>query len=247
MRQGGLPGAVRARAGDLYARGLQRMVNRRLSAYGGGALAGFAGGGNAASNRSLGRRMMMAAGFGADQWPFLDRLWTRESGWSNTARNPSSGAFGIPQGLPPGKMGAAAAGGDPAAQIGWGLGYIRRRYGSPAGAWSHEQRSGWYSRGGPVAWAGAFANGGSFTTNGPTAFIAGEGHRRRERVTVTPANATRTGPVAGAGGHGVHVVFERGSIVVAGDTSEEQATKVAEMVANKLITAIDKKTAGVVS
>ena len=33
---------------------------------------------------------------------------------------------------------------NPATQIAWGLGYISGRYGSPCGAWSHSQSTGWY-------------------------------------------------------------------------------------------------------
>lgn len=86
-------------------------------------------------------------GWGAQQWPCLDRLWERESSWSPTAQNSSSGAYGIPQALPGSKM--ASAGGDWRTnfrtQIDWGLGYINDRYGSPCGAWAHSQRYGWYS------------------------------------------------------------------------------------------------------
>ena len=61
------------------------------------------------------------------------------------ASNPS-GAYGIPQALPGSKM--ASAGPDwqsnPATQIRWGLGYIKGLYGSPCGAWAHEEADGWY-------------------------------------------------------------------------------------------------------
>jgi hypothetical protein len=33
---------------------------------------------------------------------------------------------------------------DAATQIRWGLGYIKSSYGSPCGAWGHEESSGWY-------------------------------------------------------------------------------------------------------
>ncbi len=85
----------------------------------------------------------------ANQWSPLDQLWERESGWRWNATNPTSGAYGIPQALPPSKM--ASAGGDWktnwATQINWGLGYIAGRYGAPAGAWSHSRRTGWYANG----------------------------------------------------------------------------------------------------
>jgi hypothetical protein len=85
------------------------------------------------------------------QWPswqfrFLDRLWEHESSWNPQAANPYSGAYGIPQAVPASKM--AAAGPDwrwsARTQIRWGLGYISARYGSPYGAWQHEECYGWY-------------------------------------------------------------------------------------------------------
>lgn len=85
-------------------------------------------------------------GWGADQFQCLDSLWQRESGWSVSAYNASSGATGIPQALPGSKM--ATAGADwqtnAATQIAWGLGYIANRYGTPCGAWGHSESYGWY-------------------------------------------------------------------------------------------------------
>jgi hypothetical protein len=93
---------------------------------------------------------MAASGYGwtGDQTTCLDRLWTRESAgtWSPAVTDPLSGAYGIPQSLPPDKM--AAAGPDwranPATQIRWGLGYIRATYGTPCNAWDHETADSWY-------------------------------------------------------------------------------------------------------
>ena len=85
-------------------------------------------------------------GWGADQFQCLDRLWQKESGWSYTAYNASSGATGIPQSLPGSKM--ATAGDDwqtnARTQITWGLGYISSAYGTPCSAWSHSQAMNWY-------------------------------------------------------------------------------------------------------
>lgn len=103
-------------------------------------------GGNPKTNRELGRHMMLEAGWGIDQWPSLESLWTKESGWNQLADNPGSDAYGIPQALPGSKM--ASAGADwrtsPKTQIKWGLGYIRGRYGSPKNAWAHFLRMNWY-------------------------------------------------------------------------------------------------------
>jgi hypothetical protein len=96
--------------------------------------------------RDLARAMLRTRGWGAEQFRCLDSLWTRESGWDRFARNPSSGAYGIPQALPGSKM--ATAGRDwrtnPVTQIRWGLQYIAASYGSPCGAWGHSQSHGWY-------------------------------------------------------------------------------------------------------
>jgi hypothetical protein len=96
--------------------------------------------------RDLARSLMRTHGWGAAQFRCLDSLWTRESGWNRSARNSSSGAYGIPQALPGSKM--ASVGADwrtnPVTQIRWGLQYIEASYGSPCGAWDHSQSHGWY-------------------------------------------------------------------------------------------------------
>ena len=96
--------------------------------------------------RDIARALLDEFGFGQDQFGCLDSLYMRESGWSVTADNPSSSAYGIPQALPGSKM--ASAGADwatnPVTQIRWGLGYIQDRYGSPCGAWAHSESNGWY-------------------------------------------------------------------------------------------------------
>ena len=96
--------------------------------------------------RKTGCALMLDAGFKIDQFPCLDKLFARESGWNYKATNSSSGAFGIPQALPGKKM--AAFGSDwktnPATQIKWGLDYIENRYSTPCGAWSHSESTGWY-------------------------------------------------------------------------------------------------------
>ncbi|MDT5034602.1 MAG: hypothetical protein QOC94_4773 [Actinoplanes sp.] len=97
-------------------------------------------------SRGIGCALMLHDGFAIDQFPCLDKLYARESGWNYKASNASSGAYGIPQALPGSKM--ASEGDDwktsPATQIKWGLKYIEGRYNSPCGAWSHSQNTGWY-------------------------------------------------------------------------------------------------------
>ena len=108
------------------------------------------GGGAPAANAALARRLMPAWSGGAE-WAAWNAVAMRESGWSNIARNASSGAYGIAQALPPTKYpfaGQAAGGSNPTAQITWMIGYIRSRYGDPIGALAHENAFGWYDRGG---------------------------------------------------------------------------------------------------
>lgn len=97
--------------------------------------------------RATAREMAAADyGWGESEFQCLSNLWQKESGWSYTAYNASSGATGIPQSLPGSKM--ATAGDDwqtnAATQIRWGLDYIARGYGTPCAAWSHSQSVNWY-------------------------------------------------------------------------------------------------------
>lgn len=102
-------------------------------------------------NVALGQQLASGYGWGSGaQWGCLCALWQRESGWSNTAENPQSGAYGVAQALGHGPTNQYPAG--PAnppqssakAQITWGLGYIAGTYSSPCGAWQHEEADGWY-------------------------------------------------------------------------------------------------------
>lgn len=79
---------------------------------------------------------------GAD-WDALVWIWNHESSWMWNAENPSSGAYGIPQALPPDKMGAGYRD-DAAVQIDWGLTYIAGRYGSPSQAKQYWLQHNWY-------------------------------------------------------------------------------------------------------
>jgi hypothetical protein len=116
------------------------------SGSGSGAAAPSAGVPSAGSAQAVAHDMVLARGWGEDQYSCLVSLWKKESGWRVNAQNRSSGAYGIPQALPGSKM--ASAGADwatnPATQIAWGLGYITSRYSTPCGAWASSQSRGWY-------------------------------------------------------------------------------------------------------
>ena len=105
-------------------------------------------GGDEAANQRLARSLFP---WSASQWPAYVALEMREAGFNRFARNPSSGAYGIPQALPPTKLpfaGQAAGGSHAGPQLGWQFGYIAQRYGTPAAAWQHELSAGWYDKGG---------------------------------------------------------------------------------------------------
>jgi hypothetical protein len=98
------------------------------------------------SAQQIAMGMLGSYGWSSSQFSCLSSLWNEESGWNVYATNPSSGAYGIPQALPGSKMASAGPDWqtDAATQIRWGLTYIKSLYGSPCGAWAHEEADGWY-------------------------------------------------------------------------------------------------------
>ena len=126
---------------------------------------GYQGALPAGGAQNTAKLLLPKYGWGLSQFADLVKLWTQESGWSATAKNPASGAYGIAQALGHGGADTAAPDGTneygtqygltaaeaQAAnagsvrwQIEWGLGYIASRYGSPQAAWAHEQQYSWY-------------------------------------------------------------------------------------------------------
>jgi hypothetical protein len=100
---------------------------------------------------------LSAHGWPASEFAPLQSLWQGESGWSRFAKNPGSGAYGIPQSLPESKLPAAgqSGGGSHASpQIDWGLNYIKSvpGYGSPSATYAKwlSRSPHWYALGGPV-------------------------------------------------------------------------------------------------
>lgn len=85
-------------------------------------------------------------GMSEGQFICLNKLWTKESHWNYKARNPRTGAHGIPQALPADKMSIIADDWrtNPVTQIRWGLRYITIRYETPCKAWSKFQRTRFY-------------------------------------------------------------------------------------------------------
>lgn len=101
---------------------------------------------NVGEIQSYAHQLVIEYGWSEEDYQSLVSLWYRESGWNPNAINKKSKACGIPQSLPCRKM--ASEGADYRTnyrtQVRWGLKYIKARYGSPSGAWSHSQQKGWY-------------------------------------------------------------------------------------------------------
>lgn len=225
----GTVGALSTAAGAAYATAL----NQRLAEAGGGGGTNFSGGGTPSANQKLGLRMMLAHGWGQDQWPSLKALWTGESNWDEKIVNTSSGATGIPQALPGNKM--ASAGADwktnPATQIAWGLDYIAERYGSPSGAMSAWQGRSphWYAKGG----AGNYRQ--------PHLIGVGDGQPSGgyERVTVERMRPSSRGGGGAAGRSIVLNIDLSGATITSEAHARELIGKAADHAARKLLAALE--------
>lgn len=98
--------------------------------------------------QSYAKKLLQQYGW-SSQWNDFNALEMSEAGWNPKATNPSSGAYGLAQALPPSKY--SSAGSDwktnGATQLRWMMDYIKDRYKDPAHAWSFHQRNNWYDKG----------------------------------------------------------------------------------------------------
>lgn len=134
------------------------MVNWILSQTSGGGGSGGGGGaggpmptGSGATVEALMKSMAASLGWVGALWQDLYNVEMAEAGFNIHAVNPSSGAYGLAQGITGPSWYYQWPGGNPATAAGQIIGmldYIRSRYGSPAGAWAHEQNYRWYDDGG---------------------------------------------------------------------------------------------------
>jgi hypothetical protein len=111
----------------------------------------LAGVSNASSMAAL-QSAAAKAGWTGAQWTALFNVEMREAGFSTTAQNPSSGAYGMAQFIN-GPSEYALYGGNSTTAAGQAVAmvnYIKSRYGTPSAAWAHEQAFGWYNQGGVV-------------------------------------------------------------------------------------------------
>ena len=81
---------------------------------------------------------MAAAGISSSDWGYADYIISHESNWNTFAQN-ASGAYGLCQALPGGKMSSAGSdwANNPITQLIWCNGYALGRYGSWYGAYNH--------------------------------------------------------------------------------------------------------------
>jgi hypothetical protein len=178
----GWANGIEAGKGAVY-HAVKGVVNHMMNAAGliGGSrsdMGGLSGPSSSSGNVQLGKQLAAQRGWTGAQFNALYELWTRESGWRNTAQNPTSTAYGIAQFLDSTWSGYTyGKTSDPRKQIIDGLEYIKKNYGSPLGALSHENAFNWYG------------SGGHFTVDQPTVFGAGE--RGREHVDITPDGQSR--------------------------------------------------------
>lgn len=115
------------------------------------------------SNKTI--LMNTAASFGwtGSELTDLDLIEMAEAGYNATAKNSTSGAYGMGQslghhtgspaangvdeyagyGLTPAQSKLASMG-DPSTQALWMCTYIKQKYGTPSKAWAHEQANHWY-------------------------------------------------------------------------------------------------------
>lgn len=96
---------------------------------------------SAEENKEYARSILSPADFTC-----LNFIAEKESRWSTTATNPSSGAYGVAQSLPATKM--ASAGADyrtnGKTQVNWMISYLSERYGSACGGKAFWDRNHWY-------------------------------------------------------------------------------------------------------
>jgi TP901 family phage tail tape measure protein len=120
------------------------------SVFGGLFGGGGGGGGGGGSVEAMAKAMAAARGWTGAMWNAIEFVEMHEAGWNLTATNPSSGAYGIAQGITGPSWYYQWPGGNPNTAIGQIIGffdYIASRYGNPMAAAAHEAAFNWYASG----------------------------------------------------------------------------------------------------
>lgn len=83
--------------------------------------------------------------WGSEQWDYYNYIVKAESGWNNTAQNPTSTAYGLHQFLDSTwEHVDCEKTSDPYTQIDCGIKYIEDRYQTPELAYIHHIENNWY-------------------------------------------------------------------------------------------------------
>lgn len=85
---------------------------------------------------------LRAAGIAESDWAYVDYIVSKESGWNPNAVNKGSGASGLVQALPCGKVPGSCF--NPVDNLKWADGYAKGRYGSWEGAYSFWTSNHWW-------------------------------------------------------------------------------------------------------
>lgn len=85
---------------------------------------------------------LRAAGIAESDWAYVDYIVSKESGWNPNAVNKGSGASGLVQALPCGKVPGSCF--DPVDNLRWADGYAKNRYGSWEGAYNFWTSNHWW-------------------------------------------------------------------------------------------------------
>jgi len=168
---------------------LEKAINTAAAAAKASAAAAAASGGGigtaGVANSSAEAALQSAAakaGWTGAQWQALYNVEMAEAGFSLTAQNPGSGAYGLAQFIN-GASEYAQYGGNSSTAAGQAVAmvnYIKQRYNDPEAAWAHEQADHWYRNGGiiPEPVAGIGMHSGDryhFGENGPETVTPGVG------------------------------------------------------------------------
>lgn len=123
----------------------QQSGSGNKSGSGGGQSFGNGVPSNPAANFKYAQNIAGNFGWGANELSAWYTLGMKESGWRNTAQNPTSTAFGIGQFLNSTWAGVGIAKtSDPALQVEAMARYIKNRYGSPSKALAFHLKNNWY-------------------------------------------------------------------------------------------------------
>jgi hypothetical protein len=146
-----LLGAAQARSAFKRAQELKAAQDAAVSSIGKSGSSGggqaFGGGvpSNPAANFRFAQNIAGNYGWGANELSAWYTLGMKESGWRNTAQNPTSTAYGIGQFLNSTWAGVGIGKtSDPATQVEAMARYIKNRYGSPSRALAFHLSHNWY-------------------------------------------------------------------------------------------------------